>query len=198
MTTAVSAIEDTRTRILNVAMELFAERGFAATSTRELSERLGFTKAALYYHFHSKDDLLLALVEPALSDLARLAEHGAGRTGPAVRRELLAGYLDFVVTHEQMIRVLSRDPAVARSAPLAALSLPLYDRLMSRLSGVTEPGTAELTAVRVALGGIHTGILNRLPDEDPAIVRAATLAAASGALGLRSGPGAHRFVASRG
>jgi len=46
--------EDTRQRILDVASELFVERGYDATSLREIAERLGVTKAALYYHFASK------------------------------------------------------------------------------------------------------------------------------------------------
>jgi AcrR family transcriptional regulator len=51
----------TRERILDVALDLFTEKGFDGTSLREIAERLGVTKAALYYHFASKDDILLAL-----------------------------------------------------------------------------------------------------------------------------------------
>jgi AcrR family transcriptional regulator len=51
----------TRERILNVALDLFTEKGFDGTSLREIAERLGVTKAALYYHFASKDDILMAL-----------------------------------------------------------------------------------------------------------------------------------------
>ena len=51
----------TRERILDVALDLFTEKGFDRTSLREIAERLGVTKAALYYHFSSKDDILMAL-----------------------------------------------------------------------------------------------------------------------------------------
>jgi AcrR family transcriptional regulator len=51
----------TRERILDVALDLFIEKGFDGTSLREIAEQLGFTKAALYYHFASKDDILMAL-----------------------------------------------------------------------------------------------------------------------------------------
>lgn len=51
----------TRTRILDVALDLFVEKGFDATSLREIAEALGLTKAAIYYHFASKDDILMAL-----------------------------------------------------------------------------------------------------------------------------------------
>jgi AcrR family transcriptional regulator len=62
---------DMRERILDVALELFNEQGYDATSLREIAERLGVTKAALYYHFKSKADILLELH-------LRLHELGAG------------------------------------------------------------------------------------------------------------------------
>jgi AcrR family transcriptional regulator len=51
----------TRERILDVALELFLHQGYDGTSLREIAEQLGVTKAALYYHFKSKEDILLAL-----------------------------------------------------------------------------------------------------------------------------------------
>jgi AcrR family transcriptional regulator len=51
----------TRDRILDAALDLFIEKGFDKTSLREIAEQLGFTKAALYYHFASKEDILMAL-----------------------------------------------------------------------------------------------------------------------------------------
>jgi AcrR family transcriptional regulator len=51
----------TRERVLDEALDLFIEKGFDNASLRELAERMGFTKAALYYHFPSKADILIAL-----------------------------------------------------------------------------------------------------------------------------------------
>ncbi len=62
----------TRERILDVALDLFIEKGFDGTSLREIAEQLGFTKAALYYHFASKDDILMAL---------HMRVHDVGRDG---------------------------------------------------------------------------------------------------------------------
>jgi AcrR family transcriptional regulator len=56
-----AAKPDTRDRILDVALDLFTDQGFDGTSLREIAKRLNVTKAALYYHFESKDDILLAL-----------------------------------------------------------------------------------------------------------------------------------------
>jgi len=55
------AAPSTRERILNVALELFTEKGYDGASLREIAEQLGVTKAAIYYHFASKDDILMAL-----------------------------------------------------------------------------------------------------------------------------------------
>jgi AcrR family transcriptional regulator len=55
------AKSDTRQRILNVALDLFTEQGYDGTSLREIAAQLGVTKAAIYYHFESKEDILMAL-----------------------------------------------------------------------------------------------------------------------------------------
>jgi AcrR family transcriptional regulator len=52
---------NTRERILDVALDLFTEQGYDGTSLRQIAEQLGVTKAALYYYFESKEDILMAL-----------------------------------------------------------------------------------------------------------------------------------------
>ena len=51
----------TRERILDISLELFTTQGYDKTSIRQIAEQLGFTKAAIYYHFSSKSDILMAL-----------------------------------------------------------------------------------------------------------------------------------------
>jgi AcrR family transcriptional regulator len=180
--TAVAA-RDTPTRILAVALELIAEKGFAATSTRELSEHLGFTKAALYYHFHTKDDLLVALVQPGIQQFRAVLDRVTS-TGDAGRRELLEGYLTVVINNLEITRVLSREPAIARIERLSRVTQPLYQQLIERLSGNQPPDASSVARAHVALGGIHAALLNHAPGADMNDVRSGTLAAACGALGL--------------
>jgi AcrR family transcriptional regulator len=52
---------ETREKILDVALELFTDSGYDKTSLRDIAERLGITKAALYYYFERKEDILLEL-----------------------------------------------------------------------------------------------------------------------------------------
>jgi len=56
-----AAAVSTRELILDVALDLFIDQGYEGTSLRQIAERLGVTKAALYYHFEAKEDILMAL-----------------------------------------------------------------------------------------------------------------------------------------
>lgn len=69
----------TRTRIQNVALELFAEQGYDKTSLRELSERLGMTKSSLYYYFKSKDDIVQSLVDDLLTAVDEVVDWSRGQ-----------------------------------------------------------------------------------------------------------------------
>lgn len=180
--------EDTRARILAEAVELFAANGFASTTTRELAEQMGFTKAALYYHFRTKDDLLAALVEPVVAQIAALA----GAPGPDTPRPdndlgrvgLLAGYLDLVAAHRQVFRVLYQDPAVGRNEKVKAVVREGYTPLVEALRVPGQDPVTARTRVRAALGSIHAALGDDTPEEDLPLVRAAALVAACGALGI--------------
>ncbi len=58
-----------REQVLAVAVELFNEQGYDATSVADLAQRLGLTKSALYHHFDSKEQLLALALDEALSGL---------------------------------------------------------------------------------------------------------------------------------
>jgi AcrR family transcriptional regulator len=73
--------EATRTRLIEVARELFSERGYAAVGTEEIVRRAEVTRGALYHHFEDKRDLFRAVHEQIESELAetigaQLAEGG--------------------------------------------------------------------------------------------------------------------------
>src|ERR1017187_9787067 len=88
---------ETRTRILETALELFSAQGFDGTTLQQIADRLGFTKAALYYHFRSKDDLLQAILTPALAGMNELLDaHESLPDAPAQRRRFIAEYVDYL------------------------------------------------------------------------------------------------------
>jgi AcrR family transcriptional regulator len=175
--------DETRGRILDAALQLIAERGFAGTSTREISERLGFTKAALYYHFRTKADLLAAIVKPAMDELVALVGQGAGTCSPAERRHVLERYVDLVAGHAALIKVLSDDPSVRRSDVLGA-ALPQFQRLVQVLAGSDHPNVAERALARAALGAVHATLVRADPGDDPATLRDVAVRVALVVLGL--------------
>lgn len=62
-----------REQILDSAVELFIERGFSATTTRAIAERVGIKQASLYYHFPAKDDIFAALLDVSLRPILEFA-----------------------------------------------------------------------------------------------------------------------------
>ena len=103
---------DTRERILDVALDLFIEQGFDGTSLRQIAEQLGVTKAALYYHFESKDDILLAL-HMRLHEFGKdaLAKMGDGPVTLAQWGELLNQLLDQMLGQRKIFLMHERNQA---------------------------------------------------------------------------------------
>src|SRR5580693_702234 len=103
----------TRERILDIALELFTEQGYDKTSLRDIAERLGTTKAALYYHFERKQDMLLelhlrlhALGREALARLDTLED---GQQRADAWPELLDGFIDQVLDNRQLVLLHQRN-----------------------------------------------------------------------------------------
>jgi AcrR family transcriptional regulator len=108
----------TRERILEVALELFSEQGYDKTSLRDIAERVGTTKAALYYHFARKEDILLelhlqlhALSHEALEELASLDSWQAKVDAwPRLVDELISKVAD----KRELILLHTRNPGALR------------------------------------------------------------------------------------
>jgi AcrR family transcriptional regulator len=181
------AVLATRARVMEAALDLFAEKGFAETTTRELAERLGFTKAALYYHFRTKDELLAALAEPGLGQLRVLVDGIDPSPDQDRRRALLAGYVDMVVSNGRLTQLMSRDPSIGHRPAFAAAG-PLFAQLIRILAGTKSPGVAEQARARAALGGIHAALLYGSPADPENVLCAAALEAGCGALGIAGRP----------
>jgi AcrR family transcriptional regulator len=102
----------TRERILDIALELFTEQGYDKTSLRQIAERLGYSKAAIYYHFASKEDILLAL-HLRLHDFGRSALSMIGDSDLSAHTfaELLEQLIDQMLTHRALFVLHERNRA---------------------------------------------------------------------------------------
>lgn len=78
--------EHTRARLLRAAVAVFDRKGYAAASVREIVEMAGVTKPALYYHFGSKDGVLMAVLEESRQAFREVAERAVAREGTARER----------------------------------------------------------------------------------------------------------------
>ncbi len=107
---------DTRARIQRVALELFAEQGYERTSLREIAERLSVTKAALYYHFKSKEDIVRSFTEDHFARLdALIAWAQEQPPGPATGREILDRYVAVLTDGSDVFRFLEQNQATLHS-----------------------------------------------------------------------------------
>jgi len=102
----------TRERILDIALDLFIEQGFDKTSLRQIAEKLGFSKAALYYHFASKDDILMAL-HLRLHDLGKesLSAFGDGQAGPESWVPMLESFISLMMANRKVFVLHERNQA---------------------------------------------------------------------------------------
>jgi len=161
----------TRERIQAIALELFAEQGYEKTSLREIAERLGVTKAALYYHFKSKEDIVRSFVEDYRAELEQVIAWGAGQPRtPQSRAEILRRYSDIVGEQLAVIRFMEHNQAAMHSlmAASGARKKMFRDQFMSLCDLITPPGAPLAERVRAAMAVISIGMSSLLFQREAA------------------------------
>jgi len=143
---------DTRSRLRELALQLFAEQGYEKTSLREIAERLGVTKAALYYYFKSKEDIVASLVEDYMAQLDELIAWGKEQPRTAATRaEIVRRYLHVVADGTAVFRMLHQNQAAVSSLASAKERGELFRERLDALIGLlTEPGAPLHDQVRAA------------------------------------------------
>jgi AcrR family transcriptional regulator len=176
---------DTRARIQDVAVALFTEQGYEKTSLREIAEHLEVTKAALYYHFKSKEDIVRSLVEDYVGQVDELIAWAKDEpSGAATSHEVLRRYVAIVAGGERVFRMLHENQATIKSLANGKPTGEVFrERLGSLIGLLTGPGAPVEDRLRatMALGGISLGWMffaDEVPDRDE--LSAAILRVASG------------------
>ena len=143
-----------RQRVLDAALALFAEHGVHGTSLQMIADRIGVSKAAVYYQFRSKEDIALEVLRPSIEDMARVIRIAEVLPDMQRRREVLvSGLIEMVVRHRQLSVLFYGDPAIdqlVRDEPEFRI---VTDRLQELLEG-PEPRVADRIALRVFLSGV--------------------------------------------
>lgn len=151
---------DTRQRLLDVALTLVSQHGFAGTSLQMIADELGFSKAAIYYHFRARDQLLIALMEPLLHQIRRVVEMAESQHTPRTRMDaMVQGFAGVVARNRSLAAVMVFDPSVHRVLQLQPEWGDLIARQLALLmeldSGAT--GIIKATALMTGLAGAATG-----------------------------------------
>src|SRR6478609_4747306 len=109
---------NTRQRIQDVALKLFAEQGYEKTSLREIAEHLDVTKAALYYHFKTKEDILKSLFQDLSRPMDELIEWGRQQPRTlATKQEILHRYSNALADAAPLFRFMQENHASVRELP---------------------------------------------------------------------------------
>jgi AcrR family transcriptional regulator len=151
---------DTKHRILEIAAELFARQGYTGTTIADIAGELGTTTAALYYHFPSKQAILIGLLAGPITAYSRLLDGlDSGEAKPA---DLLEAIIDICADSRDLATIFDRDPT----------ALAMIDEQLPRSS-------AEMTAQTVAaLAGpdpSHAALIRA--NAALAVAKSATIAA---------------------
>jgi len=143
---------DTRARIQQVALELFAEQGYERTSLREIAERLAVTKAALYYHFKSKEDIVRSFTEDYFGRIDALIGWGREQPpGAPTARELLDRYITIVLESGEVFRFLERNQATIHGTEDGKHRFTQFrPRLAALMDIITGPGAPPRSRIRAA------------------------------------------------
>jgi AcrR family transcriptional regulator len=165
--------------IVSAAARIFHEKGYAATSIRDIADAVGLLKGSLYYYVRSKEDLLYKIIMTVQDGAKRNMDRAANTDGSAVDRvrALVHGHLGHLDPGLAMVRVFYVD--------IHHLSAGRQARILEERDGY-EHFLRDLIAA-----GQHEGAF--VPDLDPHLAAIAILTMMD-ALYLRYGPGRSRAI----
>ena len=159
---------EARERLLDTAEELFAQKGYAATTLRDISSTLGLTHASLYYHFPGgKEELFVTVTR------RNICRHGEGlaeaiRGGePSLKRKLQRA-ARWLLAHAPMdlIRLSHSDiPALQSSSATELMNLVYQEmilRLQKELASAKEGGDIRADSDPGLLAGAFIGLIESL------------------------------------
>jgi AcrR family transcriptional regulator len=158
-----------RDRVLAAALQLFGEHGVSGTSLQMIADRIGVTKAAVYHQFHSKEEIVLGVLAPAMESLHASLESAELLETPEARREsMLRAVVDLAVGNRRLAAILRSDPVAAelvRSHP----DLDVGERIRALLVGPDPDVRSDVAAAMVGGALMMIGAapeLERYHDEE--------------------------------
>jgi AcrR family transcriptional regulator len=158
-----------RTQLLSVAVEVFAERGFHATSMDEIAEAAGVTKPVLYQHFPSKRALYRELLDDVDAQLVnQLVEATSGAESGRERvQQGFAAYFRFVAENRAAFRLLF-GASVRNDAEFAIVAERAIDRIAALIAELIdiEAPAGHRRVLAHAIVGMAEATSRRLTNDD--------------------------------
>jgi AcrR family transcriptional regulator len=150
-----STTPSTRERIVEVAIVLFDRQGYGGTSLRHIAEQLEITKAAVYHHFHTKEDIAREVVTRALDAQQAMADRlVVAGSDPAAWQRAFPQVIDIAVRERPVLTALERNEETFIT--LFADDPTIAPRLTNQgapIAGLLSDPTVE-PALRVRLGAL--------------------------------------------
>jgi AcrR family transcriptional regulator len=144
-----------RERVLEAALDRFAENGVNGTSLQMIADHLGVTKASVYYQFQSKDDIVVAVVRPVFDDIVRLVKIAEAISSPEGQREtVISGLVEFAVRHRRLTAAFYGDPAIETIVHSHSEFENAINSLRTLLTG-PNPDTGRRVASSMITAGIY-------------------------------------------
>ncbi|MFE2478334.1 TetR/AcrR family transcriptional regulator [Streptomyces sp. NPDC001194] len=171
---------NTRQRIQDVALELFAEQGYEKTSLREIAERLEVTKAALYYHFKTKEDIIISVFEDLTRPIDELIDWAEQQPRTLeMKREVLRRYSEAMAAGAPLYRFMQENQATMRELSIGETVKRRLFTLVELLRTEDGPLADQVRCVS-ALFTLHAGMMFLQHVEgDPEETRQAALEVAT-------------------
>jgi len=144
----VSQKQETNEKILAAALDLFVSRGFEGTTVDAIAEAAGVTKGAIYFHFATKDDVLLALLDQVERNFIDPMDRRVRRAGPSGREKFVAfahqqSELGIGRTKLAILAIKTSSDYAEGGARFAARIHQIYRRLYDIVEDIIELGKAQ-------------------------------------------------------
>ena len=154
----------TKRKIFDTSMELFAQKGYDATSIEEITAVVGVAKGTLYYHFSSKEDIFNFLVEEGINLLKRslMIKTSQAKTTAEKVRAIILVQKKILIKYESLVRMIAGQTwgSDARSNSCREQLFTYVDTIESIIKEGVEKGDIERGTPR----GIATDIFGMMSD----------------------------------
>ncbi|MEB3023773.1 TetR/AcrR family transcriptional regulator [[Mycobacterium] crassicus] len=158
-----------RERVLQAALALFMEHSVGGTSMQMIADLLGVSKPAVYYQFRSRDEIVIALVQPMFDDIVRVIKIAQSMPTPQGQRDVtVSGVVELAVRYRRLT-FLFYDRAVEYAVRAREDFMASHEDVAAILHG-PEPDAATRIITTTMLAGTFTAAadpeLTDIDDEE--------------------------------